>query len=722
MNGFQRFFDFVIAAVFLSAAQATEPACAAEPIQEAPQPRGAAPGEPAEQTKVDALVDIGTTAIPSGGGLSLTSRAAVTGSYKFNKEAPWKLELSYPDGKAVILENVDFAFTEKVVLGKAALPASSAPSFAPEKLRFKLTYFVCDLAQTWCKRSVREGNVVVKTSLKDAAVTAKQTLPAAKTQKIAAASPVKSSQSTASDSAADVEIGGVTWKALPAFVRDMDSARAWVKQLDGVALVYWGAQWCPPCNELKSQVFSHPGFAEATVRVQRIAIDGDAPYAQTVSEVLGVSGYPTVLILGAKGVELARINESVTFEEFKETVAAALAQQKPTDLRIKQALAGEASADDWRVLAQTRWEFERMGLAKSPDEDAQLLVNLYRAAPQAEPVLRAQFIFAAAELADKVKDSKLPEAIAKELADIVKQGAASAPLAVSLRSRLIYEYETGSKVLESLSKAERDTAEQNWLKSLAHIDNAPADKISADDKLWLVYPRILVAKAAQKGLDGEKAPIANPAKSIAPELRKETVARAREALAGKTSPYERKAMVTGAADLLAMVGEFDQAERMLQAELKTTDKNWHMYLYSALASLESDRNNLQKSLEYSALANKSAVGNASRFQWATSDLVRTLKQKRPAAQVVPVLENAYQVLFEIPDPFRGRNLARVQAIENAIAASDVLKNEGVQNVITRYQLKCAALDSDVKTRCLTHFAGLIKIDFASKKKASNESP
>jgi protein disulfide-isomerase len=672
----------------------------------------AAPDVAADQTKVDALVEVTTTVVPSGDSFSLTARASVSGPYKFNNDAPWKIELTRADGKTVSTGPVEFGYTEKVVLGKASLPSSTV---APAELKFKMTYYVCDTAQTWCKRSTREGNVVFnKTSLKDLPVTAKQTINATK--------PAKSSQSSTSDSP-DVEIGGVSWKSLPAAVRDMESARAWVKQLDGAALVYWGAQWCPPCNELKAQVFSNPGFAEATSGVQRIAIDGDAPSAQTVSEVLGVSGYPTILILGAKGVELARINESVTFEEFKETVAAALAQQKPTGLRIKQALAGEASADDWRVLGQTRWEFDRMGLAKSPVEDAQLLVNLYRAAPKTEPALRAQFIFAAADPAEKANDSKLSETIAKELAVIVDQSAALASLAVALRSHLIYGYETGSKVLASLSKAERETAEQNWFKALAHIEKAPADKISADDKLWLVYPRILAEKAALKLSNGEKAAPANPEKSISAELRKETAARARDVFAKKASPhstYERKAMVTGAADLLAMVGEFDQAESALLSELKTADKSWHMYLYSALASLESDRNNPQKALEYSALASKSAVGNASRFQWATSDLLRSLKQKRPADQVVPVLENAYKVLFEIPDAFRGRNAARVQAIENAMTSAEVLKNQAVQDVITRYQLKCASLESDVKTRCLTHFASLIKIDFAAKNKPTNE--
>ncbi|NBQ54542.1 MAG: thioredoxin family protein, partial [Proteobacteria bacterium] len=90
------------------------------------------------------------------------------------------------------------------------------------------------------------------------------------------------------------------------------------------ALLYWGAIWCPPCNQLKAQVFSHPEFATATSSFIRIYLDGDDAGAQNWAEKLDVSGYPTVLVLAPEKngrvttmKERLRIAEFVNFTEFR---------------------------------------------------------------------------------------------------------------------------------------------------------------------------------------------------------------------------------------------------------------------------------------------------------------------------------------------------------------------------------------------------------------------
>ena len=46
---------------------------------------------------------------------------------------------------------------------------------------------------------------------------------------------------------------GVAW-----FDGDVNAAFASAKGSNKPVLLYWGAQWCPPCKQLKSAVFSRP--------------------------------------------------------------------------------------------------------------------------------------------------------------------------------------------------------------------------------------------------------------------------------------------------------------------------------------------------------------------------------------------------------------------------------------------------------------------------------
>jgi thiol:disulfide interchange protein len=46
---------------------------------------------------------------------------------------------------------------------------------------------------------------------------------------------------------------GIAW-----FDGDVNAAFAAAKASNKPVLLYWGAQWCPPCKQLKSAVFSRP--------------------------------------------------------------------------------------------------------------------------------------------------------------------------------------------------------------------------------------------------------------------------------------------------------------------------------------------------------------------------------------------------------------------------------------------------------------------------------
>ena len=50
---------------------------------------------------------------------------------------------------------------------------------------------------------------------------------------------------------------GIAW-----FNGNVEAAFDSAKKSNKPVLLYWGAQWCPPCKQLKSAVFNRPDFIE----------------------------------------------------------------------------------------------------------------------------------------------------------------------------------------------------------------------------------------------------------------------------------------------------------------------------------------------------------------------------------------------------------------------------------------------------------------------------
>ena len=97
---------------------------------------------------------------------------------------------------------------------------------------------------------------------------------------------------------------------------DVDSAFAVARAAGTPVLLYWGADWCPPCSRLKATVFRRPEFVDRTRLFVAVSLDGDEPGAQRLGEQFDVFGYPTVIVLSSDREEITRIATFMEMEQY----------------------------------------------------------------------------------------------------------------------------------------------------------------------------------------------------------------------------------------------------------------------------------------------------------------------------------------------------------------------------------------------------------------------
>jgi thiol:disulfide interchange protein len=92
------------------------------------------------------------------------------------------------------------------------------------------------------------------------------------------------------------------WNRKPevvAWVADLDAAKAESRKTGRSIFAYFTAEWCPPCQEMKSTTFASDEVKRALEAYVPVKIDADRHPELTTN--YGVSGFPTFLILDASG-------------------------------------------------------------------------------------------------------------------------------------------------------------------------------------------------------------------------------------------------------------------------------------------------------------------------------------------------------------------------------------------------------------------------------------
>ena len=122
-------------------------------------------------------------------------------------------------------------------------------------------------------------------------------------------------------------------------------------------LLYWGAKWCPPCQQLKHSVFARSDFIEKSKQFVAVYLDGDDRGARQWGDTFHIAGYPTVLILRPDHQEILRISGATDLSEYTKMLDVALADLRPISATINAVRASGVvlTNKDCERLAYNSW-------------------------------------------------------------------------------------------------------------------------------------------------------------------------------------------------------------------------------------------------------------------------------------------------------------------------------------------------------------------------------
>jgi len=477
------------------------------------------------------------------------------------------------------------------------------------------------------------------------------------------------------------------------FEGTVEQAFAEARELKRPIFLFWNAAWCPPCNEVKSELLSKAQFPELMKPFVPVYLDGDSERAQHWGEKLNASGYPTMLVLSAEGKEIARVLETVNMGEFEAALSAALSANRPLAETIELARSGKAAESDWRLIALSNWEALNVAGADLLKLHKDMADGVPENMVKERALLAGRLLDAAAANGRKIDAQVYLDRIFAGLEAI--HAARATIISPSMKNIIPWLHRTPSGIEYNALKA-------RWLAAAAVLE---ADEtLSVANRLSAAYPAL-----AFNQFEHPKGP-------VDAAVRDQIVAAAAKADARASTPYQRKSVLSWAASLLGSVGEFDAARKLLDKEFEVTDTPW--YYASAHAGLEEKAGNQAAALKWSEKARVFAKGRATKLQWIVTDLAAAAKvsaaNERHVAQLT---KEYYAIAFELEDGFSGRNAKRANAVADVLKGFE--KGGPVANVIAAYAADCERGLSKDGSKCKNHFAGLVLKDKKAKPPSSS---
>jgi len=400
----------------------------------------------------------------------------------------------------------------------------------------------------------------------------------------------------------------VAW--LPAAAdADIERAFAQGRAEKKPVLVYWGAEWCPPCNQLKATLFNRQDFIERSKNFVAVNIDGDLPGAQKLGARFKVRGYPTMILFNTDGAEITRLPGEADAPAVMNVLQMGLAGGRPVKTVLADARAGKpVSPNDWRMLAFYSWDTDEAQLVPE-NERAGLLATLAAGCPASEAEAATRLRLKSLAASDEGQGIKADAALRAQMLKLLADPGAS-------RTQMDVLVNAAPEIAKALAPAP-GADRQAAVKALdAALQRLQADAtLSRADRMSALIGRVDLARLDQ------------PKATLAPKLPAALVQQVRAAAAQAdrelTDSYERQAVITAAAYLLAEAGLWQDSDALLKASLAKSHAPY--YLMSQLAGNAKKQGRKAEALGWYEKAYERSEGPATRLQWGSNYLVNLIE-------------------------------------------------------------------------------------------------
>lgn len=463
---------------------------------------------------------------------------------------------------------------------------------------------------------------------------------------------------------------GIAWEQ-----GDVPAAFARAKAEKKPLFLYWGATWCPPCNQVKATIFNQQRFIDRTRQFIPVYVDGDSPGAQKLASQFKVRGYPSMILFKPDGTEITRLPGEVDADRYLSTLESGLRNARPVKETLAGALRGEAlSSDDWRFLADYSWESDQ-GQLIDENQLGATLKTLAQAVPATESYASVHLRLKAIAVSAGDEKATASTGDLALLQKILTDKALS-------RDNFDVLVNSATDIVSLLSKAqttERAALVGQWQKSLQTL--AGDNSLSANDRLSALTSQVALAR-----LDTAK-DAALPAILIK-EVR-EKVAAADKAT---TNGYERQSVISTAAYTLSEAGLGDESDLLLKAELKRSHAPYYFML--SLGANAKKRGDKAGALGWYEEAYKKSEGPATRVQWGSS-YISALVDLAPESdeRIEKAAQSVLQEVSATPNAFYERSRRSIEKIVSKLTLwnKDKQHDATVQRVLTQLDGICSKL-------------------------------
>ncbi len=460
---------------------------------------------------------------------------------------------------------------------------------------------------------------------------------------------------------------------------NVDDAFAQAKQDNKPLFFYWGAEWCPPCQEIKNTVFKHPKFISLSQLFIPVYLDGDTEQAQLVGEQFSVRGYPTMIVFNSAGEEIIRIPGGIDTRRYLDVLALSLNNAKQMDELIGQASQDPNSltSDELTQLAFYSWGQDNLNI--DVDKTLSLLKSLaflQRPVDQLA-ISRLMLTYLATQVDLKqntIKESDKPFILA-QLQDSLNN-------ADTVLANIDYlSFYAGDIVaLLNLAPEQQQELSHQWNTSVQRQRDNPL--LSKAERLgtWMAPIKIYwLQNPETKTIPVE---IASGITDMIAEFDDDTVG------------DERQSVINRSGNILRAANMYDEARELITKELTISKSPY--YFMSSMAEIAEETGDDASAVDWRRKAYESAVGKATRFQWGVEYVSALIDYDPQAANLIASTANAlFDNLDQASDVFTGRNYGRLNTLLDKLSSwQSEARSETYGQFIAHLQTLCDQTDKE----------------------------